>query len=272
MGLDIYLKRYQNYEDTREREDKHNKFSEEIWQDPEKEYGEYEKIPEEKKEEIRKKVDDYAVSLGLDKWGSDKDNVESIEMDHPNYQDHYFKIGYFRSSYNESGINRILENFGLMELSEIFAHDGEYHFQPDWAASKERAIKTLEGMKKAGNYRVESMYTHTLNKDFPKSPDEALKMFLEETEKHSESKKNHPEAEEYNYSNAKGHFYPAEPLKVLAVIPGESRYIFNDRPCLFVIKEGDNDWYIKALEIVIATCDYVLSQPNINQYYLHWSG
>ena len=127
-------------------------------------------------------------------------------------------------------------------------------------------------MKKAGNYRVESMYTHTLNKDFPKSPDEALKMFLEETEKHAESKKNHPEAEEYNYSNAKGHFYPAEPLKVLAVIPGESRYIFSDRPCLFVIKEGDNDWYIKALEIVIATCDYVLSQPNINQYYLHWSG
>jgi hypothetical protein len=84
--------------------------------------------------------------------------------------------------------------------------------------------------------------------------------------------KNHPDAERYNYSNAKGNFFPAEPLKVLAVIPGESRYIFSDRPCLFVIKEGDNDWYIKALEIVIATCDYVLAQPNINQYYLHWSG
>lgn len=273
MGLDIYLNRYDNYEDTTSREKKYEDFSEKIWKAPEKEYGDYDKIPEEKKEEIRKKLEEYANSLGLDNWGSDKAKVERIEMDHPEYKDHYFKIGYFRSSYNEGGINRILNNFGLMTLDEIFNHKGEeYHFQPDWEASKKRAQETLEEFKKKGNYRVEAMYPNTYSKEFPTTQEEALAIYLEETKQHEENRAKNPNAEAYNYSSGKGSFYPAEPLKVLAVIPGTNKYIFNERPCLFVIKEGDNDWYMKALEIIIATCDYVLGQENINQYYLHWSG
>ena len=38
------------------------------------------------------------------------------------------------------------------------------------------------------------------------------------------------------------------------------------------IVEGDNDWYINALEIVKETIEYVLGKDNIDQYYLHWSG
>jgi hypothetical protein len=272
MGLDIYLKKYNNYENTISREKKYSDFSEEIWKAPEKEYGDYDKIPEEVKESIRKKTNEYAASLGLNSWGSDEDNIESAKKDHPDYPDHYFKIGYFRSSYNESGINRILSNFGLMTLDGIFNHDGEYHFQPDWEASKKRAQVTLEEFKKQGNYRVEAMYTHSLAKDFPKTSDEALKVYMEELERTKESRAKNPDSEAYNYSNAKGAFFPAETLKVHAVIPGTNKYIFDERPCLFVIKEGNNDWYIQALEIVIATCNYALEQENINQYYLHWSG
>ena len=269
MGLDIYLNKYNNYEDTISREKNYEDFSEKIWE----ESGDYDKISEEKKEEIRTKLKEYATSLGLDDWGSDKENVESIETSHPEYKDHYFKIGYFRSSYNEGGINRILSNFGLMTLEKIFDHKNEeYHFQPDWEASKKRAQLTLDEFKKQGNYRVEAMYPHNYSSGFPTTSDEALNVYLSEMEKNKESRSKNPDAEEYNYSNAKGAFFPAEPLKVLAVIPGTNKYIFNERPCLFVIKEGDNDWYIKALEIVIATCDYVLGQENINQYYLHWSG
>ncbi len=42
---------------------------------------------------------------------------------------------------------------------------------------------------------------------------------------------------------------------------------------VFVVYEVDDlDWYLQALDIVVETCDYVLAQPDINKYVLHWSG
>ena len=32
------------------------------------------------------------------------------------------------------------------------------------------------------------------------------------------------------------------------------------------------DWYVKALEIVVETCDYVLAKSDPECYFLHWSG
>ena len=116
MGLDIYLYRYDNFEKTRQLEENYNSFYEKLWNDA----GEYESLTKEQKDEISSKVQEYALSLGLDKWGSPINGMEQLEESHPDYPDHYFKLGYFRSSYNSGGIERILRNLGLPTMDDIF--------------------------------------------------------------------------------------------------------------------------------------------------------
>jgi hypothetical protein len=63
----------------------------------------------------------------------------------------------------------------------------------------------------------------------------------------------------------------AEPLKVLAMIPG-IQTVLGTRPCIYVVTESDNTWYLQALEVVRETIEFVLSQEDKELYYLHWSG
>ena len=261
MGLDIYLYRYENFEETRRKEDLYSEKSEKMWE----EAGDYDSLSDEQKEAIRKKVSDYALSLGLDKDGDDESMYEKVEIDHPDYPDHYFKIGYFRNSYNEAGIQRILKNLDLPTLDDVFnTSDGEYYVKPDWQKALENVESLISEFKKKGAYRVRAVYPEKFGGEVPKSEAEALKIFQEEIDKH-EGKC------DYNYSNVKGEFSFHEPQKVLAMIPGQN-YIFNDRPCTFIITESDNTWYIQALEIVKETCKFVLSKEDKEKYYLRWSG
>ncbi len=68
MGLDIYLYKYENYSDTIERERLGTEFSNKIWEDE----GEYDKVSDERKVEIRTKTKEYYNSLNLDDYGSDE--------------------------------------------------------------------------------------------------------------------------------------------------------------------------------------------------------
>jgi hypothetical protein len=265
MGLDIYLYRYDDFEKSRELEEKYNDHSEKLW----KEAGEYDNLTKEQKDEISSKVKEYALSLGLDEWGSMEDGKEQIEESHPNYPDHYFKIGYFRSSYNSAGIERILRNLGLPTMDDIFKHKGEdYYFQPNWEESLVRCEETIELFKQEGAYRVHHVSANMFKEPDVHSEKEALDIFLKELEKEKPSNNN---GEKFNYSNSHGDFNMAEPLKVLAMIPGTYK-IFNNQPCVYVVTESDNTWYIQALEIIRDTIKYVLSKENKEQYYLHWSG
>lgn len=74
--------------------------------------------------------------------------------------------------------------------------------------------------------------------------------------------------EKYNYSNRSGEFFFEQPLKVVGLIPGKSRYMFNEQPCVFVISEQEdaNKWYIESMEIVKETIEWVMTQKNISQY------
>lgn len=261
MGLDIYLYRYDNFEKTRELEEDHNLVSERRWKDA----GDYDSLTKEQRDEISQKNKEYALSLGLDEWGSDKTNVEQIEEPHPDYPDHYFKIGYFRSSYNEGGIERILRNLGLPTMSDIFNHDDEYYFQPNWENSLVRCEEVIEMFKQKGAYRVHHVSGNMFQPPKIHSEKEALDIFMEELNRRK------PGDEGYNYNNINGEFSFHEPQKVLAMIPGTYK-IFNEQPCVYVVTESDNTWYINALEIVRDTIKYVLSKENKEQYYLHWSG
>jgi hypothetical protein len=261
MGLDIYLYRYDNYEKTRELEEKQSNFDNDMWA----EAGDYDSLTEEQKDEARSKIKEHAKSLGLDDWGSDVTNVEQIEESHPLYPDQFFKIGYFRSSYNEGGIERILRNLGLPTMSDIFNHNDEYHFQPNWEESLVRCEEVIEMFKQKGAYRVHHVSNNIFKQPDVHSEKEALDIFMVELGKKK------PGDEGYNYSNSRGEFSFHQPQKVLAMIPGTYK-IFNEQPCVYVVTESDNTWYINALEIIRDTIKYVLSKENKEQYYLHWSG
>ena len=267
MGLDIYLYRYDNFNDTIDRETKYEEFSNKLWAE---QTEDYDKLSQEVKDEIRQKCKEYAASLGLDEYGTDVNGKEMIEFDSALYPKHMFKIGYFRSSYNDGGIERILQNFGLPTLYDIFeVNDNEYQKKPDWKRALTNVTKVIEDFKAKGNYRVRPIYTNSFMDDIPKEPKEALEIFLKEKESYEARAMG---SEGYNYSNGKGEFNFGEPEKILAFIPGKCRYIFNDRECVYAVVEGDNGWYINALEIVKETIEYVLGKDNIDQYYLHWSG
>lgn len=258
MGLDIYLKRYENFEATRAAETEYNNLTDEIWNN----CGEYDDLSEDQKESLRAQDEENAKRLGLDRWGSDETNVESIEMPHPNYPDHYFKIGYFRSSYNNSGIERILKNMGVPTLHEIFSVEKEdYYIQPNWDEALINVNSAIEKLKLEPAYRIRDVGANIFSEPEVNSPEDAMAIL----------KKRLKEGSDNNYSCSDGEFMFSEPDKVIAFIPGFS-HVFRKTPCVYVVTESDNTWYIEALEIVKSTIEYVLSKDKREQYYLHWSG
>lgn len=266
MGLDIFLYRYDDYNKTQELEKLHHDFENEAWEGNDVD-GKFNLLTDEQKDAYYKKVHNHAESLGLDKWGSAKEGVEKIEINSEKYPDHYFKVGYFRSSYNEGGIERILRNLGLPTMSDIFEHNDEYHFQPNWERALVNVKSLIEDLKTKGAYRVHHVSPNIFNREPSKVVSEkaALDVFLEEVGKHMDHE------EKFNYSNSVGEFSFAEPMKVLAMIPGTYE-MFGKRECVYVVTGSDNTWYVNALEIIQETIEYVLSKENKEQYYLCWSG
>jgi hypothetical protein len=252
MGLDIYLRHFENFEETKRKTNLYEKESSRLWECGGRKYGE---ITKEEKETIRIKEEDYAVSLGLNKGGEDPTQT-CIEIDSVKYPEHYFKIGYFRSSYNDSGTNRILENLGLMTLSELFDVDGNsYYFQPDWKASLVRVEETIEKYKIASKLRVS--FISKLDSSI-QSGKQALELATKEFERGSSFE---------CYSNKFG-LFSKEGLKIKAIIPG---YQYGEGT-YYIYEPEDDQYYLQALEIIKETIEWVLSKEDVANYYLAWSG
>jgi hypothetical protein len=261
MGLDVYLYHYDNYEKISAMHKEHEQKKEALW-DVGKEYDD---LTEEEKSDIRNK------GIAIDQEYGMKDycmpGETKIEIDSSKYPDHMFKVGYFRSSYNDSGFEAVIEAIAGGGLRIIFRASDEYEFKPDWADARERAVSLLslieKNIKEKGALRCYATSSYSFfEKSLPGSPKEALAIWDEEQAKEH--------AFDGGYSNSKGEFYPKEPISVKALIPGRQY----GSPCVYIIfepKEG-LDWYVHALEIVIETIDYVLAQPDKDKYYLHWSG
>lgn len=268
MGLDIYLYRYNDLEKSIEKEKEYERISEKNWE----KYGEYSFLSDDQKKSIRDENKKLALDMGLDESGSDSSNYEKMERDSSLYPDHYFKMGYFRSSYNGSGIEGILKNLDVPTIHDIFGkEDEEYYMKPDWEKSLDRAVEALEILKSKHPYRCFKVgYNEFMGRpsDHPiKNERDAMEVFMKVLERDDNVGR-------CNYSNRNGEFFIKENLKVVALIPGVSKRFFVDEylPCVNVIYESNNEWYIQALEIVIETINFVLSQENKDQYYLCWSG
>lgn len=261
MGLDIYLKQYEDFDDTRRRQDEWEEYSEKLWD----EAGAYDELSDEEKEEISKKEKEKSDELNLGKYGQDEDTVETIEIDHDKYPEHLFKVGYFRSSYNGSGLNRLLSNQGLPTLHDIFETEGsDYYVRPDWEKALAHSNELLEELKVIDLYRVRAFNNNPFKSEFNvESEEDALDVFKKELERESSFS---------SYSNSDGSFYKENPLQVLAVIEGVGWP--NNTPTQYVIHryEDDKEWIVKAIEIVRDTCEFVLGHENTDNFILHWSG
>jgi len=291
MGLDVYLYHYKKpFEEVRALEKAAEQKYEELGEEVKREIGmkDYDSASEELRDKYWDLLRPLAVKNGLTKWGEyPTDDIKiKVEFDSKQYPDHYFKVGYFRSSYNESGINKILQVRLGKRIESIFDVDpNEYYVNPDWskAISNARALRQefAEYLEENGSYEViEAKYN-----EFCGPPNQcpivdsnaALKAFLEEKKTHAERvEKWEKDQKDYNYTNRVGQFFMAEPYKMVGVIGGVKKRFFVGEflPCAYIIVENKHgfEWYLHALDIIVETCEYVLGQDDPENYILHWSG
>lgn len=260
MGLDVYLYKYADFEETQRKEREYEAYSDGLWK-----HLVYADIPEEERGEIRKKEVAFKTSLGI----ADEDaGKERVELPSPTYPEHIFKIGYFRSSYNDAGLNRILDTVCGKNLYNVFCDETSpmYYVKPDW----ENAMRVTDDLITKLNDHVSKINVSVSAvdvgdrspKELPTSTNDALTLYIEEFLRNPSLPFGGA------YSNSVGLFSMKSAQKVKAFIPG-LRY---SRPCVYIIHEETAfSWYIEALEIVKETIQYVLKQPDREKYILHWS-
>jgi len=292
MGLDVYLYRYDDFDAVQKRREEVSGMEEKFYEEVAKEKGV-------SVDDLSDKDRDNAYSLlkywrkgqpDLDEYGDVIAGCEEVSEDSLKHPDNICHLGYFRSSYNPSGLNHVLrDTVGDKDLYYIFesgfSERGEYYVKPDWSEALDRAHEVLEEfnafVEKGGKY-----YTQTVNispftrlEELPGSEREAMQLFLEEMEKNGD--RDGPWAES-GYSNKFGTFSLNKPAEVLATIPGSKEGWAGKlmgkgptkEPCVYVICKNEHEYksYVESLEIVIETIEHVLSQSNPEQYILHWSG
>jgi hypothetical protein len=211
------------------------------------------------------KADRVPTNKDLDEDQPDFEPFKETEIEFPSklHPEHYFKVGYFRSSYNESGINTVMRNWGGMDLYDIFDVDIDYIVTPDWQKALKKVNKALEKYEKHlsspnGKYSITTMYN--FRDGVVNDAAEAFDIFKKERERNCSFD---------SYSCSNGTFYMGNPLKLVGFINGKSGETF-------LVYENEEDklkdnWYYKALEIVKETIEYVLDQKDGMKYYFHWS-
>lgn len=264
MGLDVYLYHCPDRKSAAEIERQYSTRSDVIWEKHSK-GREFNKIPESDREAARVECLALSKELGVEDDGTHP-SAKSVRNDSSKYPEHLFKVGYFRSSYNSGGINSYLSRLGLPDLGWIFDVKDEYEIVPDWEQAKRRAAEVLAKLNSVDtSFDVFELHPNPFvdPATFPSSAEAARAAYLKEC------------AGEHSfpaYENTVGYFN-REGMKVLGLINGTRDFLGRTIPCVFVVHEKVKDpYYTEALEIVIETCDFVLAQPDPQDYYLHWSG
>lgn len=262
MGLDVYLRKVDDYEKMRRLEAEGEERETAIWE----EYGEYGDLTDAQKEQAQAQIVAMQNALGLTGDYGGYPN-EKIEIDSATHPEHIFKIGYFRSSYNGSGINSFFGRIGLPDLYELFGVNRDEQDVTDWNAARPRVVDCIAAFKQqmdAGIIDCFDVGTNMFSSGGePENGEDAIALYKKETA---------GEHSFYAWSSRAGQFHP-KGIECVGFISGK-KY---GSPCTFVMYKVTRDsleFYLHALEIVLETIDYVLAQPDRNQfcYYLSWSG
>lgn len=263
MGLDVYLYYIRDRDEVRRKQRIYQEQSTRIWEAA----GGKNNLNSDEVAEVHKALGLFGSTLGLDICGFSTGS-KKIELPSKLYPDHGFKIGYFRSNYNDGGIERVLGDLGVGNLSYIFGdEDGyEYEFLPDWKRALEKVTAELDLLRTKPPIRCIQVRTDPKSREI--NPPEALEIYMNTIET------NKGRAHLGSFSNGDGDFFLDEPMKVRALIRGMTKSFWNSdlEPCVNIVYEvKDNKFYENALEIVKETCEWVLSKEDPHNYYLHWS-
>ncbi len=269
MGLDIYLGKCADLEAAIAAQEAFEAETDGVWADGVS------------KADREARLEAAAAAHGTDTDGTSLNKLDASAIDSTVDPTHMFKVGYFRSSYNGSGIERVLGNLGIASLHDIFQPADRYEFKPDWSAALTRVDEAIEQFEAhlatpAGKYAVSEvrpMFSHGVANE-----EAALKLFASALERAGTS------GAFRSYSNADGEFY-LDGMKVAAIITkkyeapnaGDMIGRLIGGPAVFVVYEregeaGKENWHLTALRIVRETIQYVLAQDDSQTYYLRWSG
>jgi hypothetical protein len=280
MGLDVYLYHYKgmtpfnsfeeakiSYDNICEKVKEAKKVLDKKWEKYDSmSKSEIEALREEGVKITRDTVKGTPWENSIDKWGdiefSAEEQVE--EKNSVTDPDNMFKIGYFRSSYNSGGINSVLRDNGLMDLYGIFAVKDNYFHKPDWSNSLKRIKKLIKDFEPIMSDGLSCMEVDS--NTIVESPAKALEIYRKRMKEHKEGKGSFE-----SYSCSEGYFYlGATPIKARGFMSGKNCI---GRPCTYVVFESTEglNWYMNALKIVQETIEWVLNQPDPENYYFHWS-
>jgi hypothetical protein len=293
MGLDVYLYHCPDRASARAAEESYEKASEALYQ----EAGGWKKIKDNKEKiaEIDQKKNELAKSFGCTGRHEAHHTVTKIELDSKLHPECMFKIGYFRSSYNSSGFNSYLQQYDIPTLNEILNPSSEYEFTPDWKSSLEIANKAVSLYKEhlhspVGNIHIMSMraniFADTLGNGGPTNEKEALNILKKELTKYKPGQRGPFTAG--SYANGVGEFH-LDGLNCVGFMMGTDHLFRRPVPCCYIayktkedvgkvaevedrLDRKEKDWYLQSLEVVRETIQWVLSKPDPQCYYLHWSG
>lgn len=261
MGLDVYLRKCPDRAKAQAIEMKYEKQSEPIWKAVGKD------ATDKDRDKAHSKSVALAHKLGLDNYGRHPSR-QDVQHDSEKYPEHHCKVGYFRSSYNGGGLNRVLERNGVPTLYDIFPHDDKgYEFVPDWDAALtvvKSAIKKMREVQKKG-YDVSTVRFEPV-RDPATNEQDALAIFEKALGEHKDSK------DFSSFTNIQGEFHIRDPLQVRAMIKGTERMFDTTHPVMYVVYTSDLIWYLQALEIVQETIEFVLGREDKDEYFLAWSG
>lgn len=266
MGLDVYLYRIDDPAKKKKLEGQYERFSARAWNFDGKKY---EQLTEAEKKTARAQCKAKAEELGLDEHGSYLGAVK-IELDSRIHPKHMFKVGYFRSSYNDGGLNSVLRKLGMPSLDHIFDANDRYEFQPDWKASGQRAMAVLTMLRQhvhgpLGKYDVMNIRDGGYRKPV-QDEREALDIFAKQLEKSKPG-----DAWMRSYICSDGEFF-LDGIKVYGFIPGGPGFMAKGQTYVVYDNAEGFNWYIEALEVVYETITWVLAQKDKDLYWLHWSG
>jgi len=267
MGLDVYL----NHKPTRKAlapaAKQYEALSTKIYNAAGKNYSDAD----------REQLKAFAKEHGLSDYGS----VPHVEINSALDPEHLFKVGYFRSSYNEGGINSIARKHGIPGLYEIFEPGDRYEFTPNWEKARKTALLAVEQWRNLQSqlqgFRTMSVdfNTFTSLSEYERTDSDCLKEFLTEWKR-----KEDDQVGFRAYENRNGYFN-MDGLNVYGIFMTMQEGLLSKGKvpkAVLVYTDPEDpegtDWldrYIKAFEIVVETCDYVLATGEPKAYSLSWS-
>ena len=261
MGLDVYLKHSTDRAGELAKQTAAEEFSQAAWDKA----GDYEHLSDAQKETVRSAIKAYNDANDLDDYGS-SNKIETIEIDSKIHPDNMFKIGYLRSSYNSGGINSVLKRIGCPDLYDIFEPGDDYYVTVDWVQAQARAQIALDRLREYMSTEMAAYDVIEVNGYDPvTSKEEALALLKEELGRKSTFGG--------GYSNRAGDWFP-EGLQIVGAVPGKPSFMGHPTYYLFTKSTeagGNFKWYLEALEVTKEMIDYVLAQPDTDNYFLSWS-